>query len=1296
MAFSTPPIKTSASRDGQFRGSLLRSLVQTLLLLTLIPMSVMAGAAYIRARTLLQEQAVSQMQSLVTRQLEQVELSLKIKSIRLDRLVHRSDLAADIEQALNANRQSTEFQAIREQVIAEFQSPDADQTTPTFNQVMLLRPDGLIQVASLTQWEGLSIAGSVDLDAVMDDEQRSLMLYDLQPLYPDQLVLLTIQPYRTSSDSLIGIVIGVTESESLAGILQPLVSLSPSGEAFFVTASGQLIGIDPFTQELKLLDPSVSQEQALSIAFERMMAEEESQLASLEFIDEDGIDSLAQAQWLSDMKGGIVLEVHKSTVFGRIDSLIPFTIFILLATLIVMGLVIYAGSNRLIKPVTALTKITRRFADGEMSERAPIHSNDEIGMLAHSFNQMADELAGLYRSLEDKVEERSQQIRTAAEVAQNITASTDLNELLVKTTRLIVERFGYYQASIFMLDRSGKIATVRASDGPAAREFIEQSHSLEVGSASIIGWVSANNQPRVASDVSDDPVHFRNYLLPATRAEAGIPIASGDLVFGVLDVQSTEPNAFDNETITVLQTIANQIAVAINNSSLAQSTQVNFQELERLYRYSRLIAQAKTSSEVFQAIDNALKESPLVNAIFTARGDHFEVTTLNDIQRHPVWDSMPRNINITPSEILKKLGGETIFTVGNIVLPPELSRLPEVLGCTTVAFIPIIPGDEITALLMLGSRGQPVTHAAIQPFVSMADLAAITLEKIITTEATEERIRQLNALTSIGQIISSANHADTLYITLHSQVQNVIGNYSFTVALYDDKTETIQVPYNYEDGLVSAIDTFPLGEGLTSILIHSKRPLLLVEDTESRALALGAKIVGRPAKSWMGAPMILNNEAIGALIVQDLENEHAFSEGDLQFLMALANQVSGVINTIRLLDDSRERAIQLETAAEIARDISSSLNLDELLPKAVNFVRDRFSFYYAAIYMLDLPGESAVIREATGEAGSQLKRSAYKLGVGSKSIVGYVASRGEALVVNDVSKDPTYLANPLLPDTKAEAAIPLKVSERILGVLDVQSTDLHSFTQDNLQALQILANQLSIAVVNTELFSETQEHLSQHRLLHHITTSAASGTTLEEALDSAVSGLQVTLGGDRVSILLVDRDRKNLEVKAAVGYSEDVHSVTVPFGNGITGWVATHRRPLRIDDVTQDPRYIQISPNTRSELAIPLIYRNEILGVLNVESEQAGAYTENDQEMLGTLGGSLAAILANARLLEQLRAQAERERLLYEITGKIRRSTDMQTILATTASELTKVLSARRTQIKINVEDTNPTEGGAV
>jgi GAF domain-containing protein len=461
---------------------------------------------------------------------------------------------------------------------------------------------------------------------------------------------------------------------------------------------------------------------------------------------------------------------------------------------------------------------------------------------------------------------------------------------------------------------------------------------------------------------------------------------------------------------------------------------------------------------------------------------------------------------------------------------------------------------------------------------------------------------------------------------------------------------------------------------------------LLNSNVREQAESLGAKLDGKPAKSWLGVPLVVNDQAIGAIITQDLKEENTFNQDHLDYLSTLADQVARILFNARLLDEGHNQINKMQSAAEIARDISSALNLDELLLKAVNLIHERFDFYHAAIFLIDSGENNAVIREGTGEAGMQMKREGHKLAVGSKSIVGFVAGQGEPLVVNDITHDATHLPNPLLPDTRAEAAIPLKRGERILGVLDVQSTVPYSFSPSDIKIFQTLADQLAIAVTNTELFADTQEHLSQHRLLHHITTSAASGTTLEEALNSAVEGLQVTLGGDRVAILLSDAERKNLTIKAWTGYSESASSMIVPFGSGVTGWVAAHRKPLRVDDITQDTRYIQVSSNTRSELAVPLIFRNDMLGVLNVESELVAAYNETDEEMLGTLAGSLAAIIANARLVEQIRRQAERERLLYEISSKIRRSTDMQTILSTTIQELSRATGARRTQISVGIE----------
>jgi GAF domain-containing protein len=678
-----------------------------------------------------------------------------------------------------------------------------------------------------------------------------------------------------------------------------------------------------------------------------------------------------------------------------------------------------------------------------------------------------------------------------------------------------------------------------------------------------------------------------------------------------------------------------------------------------------------------------------ITVYFVVAGNRLQLIHYSDPQGRDAQATIPRiaEFSLNEMEYHLKDGPVLVDLQNELTHPPPLTAYAHQLGCEAAAYVPILQNGKLRGLVLIGSReGQALNEDVVDSFTRTIRLTMSALEESSIQSRDDRHSREMSALNALAANAATANDLHVFYTAIHDQIRSVVGDHGFVIALYDQHTNSINIPYLYEEGNFSSIDTFPLGEGLTSILIRTREPLMLVEDTEKRAIAMGAKIAGRAAKSWLGVPMIAHGEAIGALIIQDLENEHSFTENDLRFVTAVTNQVSGAIYNIRLLEQTRRTALQFETAAEIARDISSSLELDELLQKAVNLIRERFDFHHAGIFLKDLPGEFVVIREATGEAGAQMKRAGYKLGIGSKSIIGFVAVRGEALVANDTARDATYFPNPLLPETRSEAAIPLKVGEKIVGVLDVQSKQPYAFAEDNLRTLQILADQMAIAVVNTELFAETQEHLAQHRLLHHITTTAASGTTLEEALQSAVNGLQVTLGGDRVSILLTDREKKMLHVRAAVGYADDVFNLRIPLGSGITGWVAAHRKPLRIGNVLQDARYIEGSPNTRSEMAIPLLYRSELLGVLNVESEQLSAYAENDEEMLGTLGGSLAAIIANARLLEQIRAQAERERVLFEISDKIRRTTDMETILTTTVSELTRATGANSTRIKVGLK----------
>lgn len=906
----------------------------------------------------------------------------------------------------------------------------------------------------------------------------------------------------------------------------------------------------------------------------------------------------------------------------------------------------------------------------------------------HEINQTNTSLQEIKNSLIQQVDDRESQYHLLVEISKNIPSVKNIDELLNYIARQLVGRFKYLHASIFLLDETGQFANLRASDGISRNNNTEE--QIPLNSTSVISWVITNKELYRTSTNLDNSPNIMQEMLHENNYEICAPIVHGSKALGAVHVQTPQPERLNEESLMIIQSLAGQIAVAINNSASSDYTKMDLQNFNEVMNASNSIAQAQKEDDLYSAVQRVFENTPYIGILLVTESGGMRVAAgpdyLLEKERAGSWGMLDIQESALPANFIS---GVVVGSISDFsTMPPDFLKILDGFNFGKAGVIPVLRASRLAALLIVASKGgEIITHDSIRPFLNIAELTISTIERIRAEKNIEQRLSELESIAMTSQAISTSSDIHSLFSILHEHIREKMGDINFLVAIYEPSTNSINIPYLYEKGEnITRLESFPLGEGLTSILIRTKQPLMIVEDTERRAIALGAKVVGQPAKSWLGAPLIVAGDVLGAMIAQDVENEYAFDDGDLRFMSTLSSQVAGAIYNIRLLDETRRRAVQLQTASEIARDISGSLDINELLVEAVSLIRERFNFYHASIFLLDGTGEYAVIREATGEAGAQMKRAGHKLKVGSKSIVGYVTSSGEPLVVNDITRDATYFANPLLPDTRSEIAIPLKVGARTLGALDVQSNQPYSFSEEDINVLRILADQLSIAVVNSELFAETQEHLSQHRLLHHVTTAAASGTTLDEALASAAQGLQVTLGGDRVAILLANREKQMLEVRAVAGYSEEVKQITVPFGEGVTGWVAVNHQPQRIDDVLKDPRYIQAGANIRSELALPMVYRGEVLGVLNVESDQPSAYSENDEELLGTLGGSLAAIIANARLLEQIRHQADRERLLFEVTSKIRRSTDIQTIMATTATELSKALGARRAGIKIAVD----------
>lgn len=341
--------------------------------------------------------------------------------------------------------------------------------------------------------------------------------------------------------------------------------------------------------------------------------------------------------------------------------------------------------------------------------------------------------------------------------------------------------------------------------------------------------------------------------------------------------------------------------------------------------------------------------------------------------------------------------------------------------------------------------------------------------------------------------------------------------------------------------------------------------------------------------------------------------------------------------------DLERRSIQLQTAAEIARDIAGAEKLDELLTNAVKLVYERFNFYHAGIFLVDDKREYAVLRASASEAGRKMLEQGHKLKVGEVGIVGYVTRTGEARIAFDVGKDAVHFRNPLLPHTRSELALPLRSSERIIGALDVQSTQEAAFSEEDITVLQTLADQLAVAIEKAALVSRLENALAE--------TEAFYQMQVQEAWS----------------------DPKRLPAHTSFAYN---HIEVLPAKQDI---------PAEIWEELRKGKTVQFNGITqRPSLAVPVLLRGEIIGVIGIEEEDTEpTWTQDEIAIVEAVAAQAGLTLENARLLEETRLRAARERLVGEITTRIRASNDPQVILQTALVEIRQALKAHRVQVLV-------------
>lgn len=288
----------------------------------------------------------------------------------------------------------------------------------------------------------------------------------------------------------------------------------------------------------------------------------------------------------------------QNTTQAQFTSGLRTATIILLGLLVISILISLAIGQVIAAPVSRLTQVANEIVDGNLSAQAAVPSRDEVGALAQAFNTMTTRLRETLQGLEQRVEERSSELRVAndrnerrarqfeaiAHVAATISSTRDLDTLLTQVTTAISSRFGFYHVGVFLLDPRREYAVLSAANSEGGQKMLARRHKLRVGETGIVGFVTHTGKPRMVLNTGEDAVFFNNPDLPETHSEVALPLLVENVVIGALDVQSTEPNAFNQEDVNILATLADQVSIAIQNSRQYDATQKALAEADAVSR----------------------------------------------------------------------------------------------------------------------------------------------------------------------------------------------------------------------------------------------------------------------------------------------------------------------------------------------------------------------------------------------------------------------------------------------------------------------------------------------------------------------------------------------------------------------------------------------------------------------------------------------------------------------------------------------------------------------------------------
>jgi NtrC-family two-component system sensor histidine kinase KinB len=544
---------------------------------------------------------------------------------------------------------------------------------------------------------------------------------------------------------------------------------------------------------------------------------------------------------------------------------------------------------------------------------------------------------------------------------------------------------------------------------------------------------------------------------------------------------------------------------------------------------------------------------------------------------------------------------------------------------------PIVVEDRFLGLLVGEAVGSDLSEPsmAFEHLGRMLTLLATKeLEKRAIAQGTLEGSGEINLLYTLGEAAGAYLDLGEITKLVLQESGRIIKADKGAVMLIDEATGRLVVKASY--GLGEGFQEEPLGRAVAEEVARSGKAQIVNEPGRGGGL-----------RSLLCAPLEAQGKVIGLISLADKKSGQIFTAADKELLITLAAQAAIAIQSAWLYEMTAQalaqRIEELSTTAEIVRELTAaSLDLERFIDLMLDRAMQATGAEYGAIALRDERAGGLLLLSQRGYPPGILEPYRYEPWPIERGIMGRVVETGAVVLVPDVSQDPDYIE--VMEQVRSHLAVPIVREGEVVGVLCLESSEVAGFSERDAGFMSHLCGHAAIAIENARLYENISERMRQAMVLQRVSSRLMRTLNVDQLLGEILEVLERSFGYLHCAVLLVDEATGELYTRASRGYPrEAVERRRVKVGGeGIAGWVAAHKVPLNVPDVTEDPRYVEGVRGIRSEIAVPMLSSEKVIGVLDVQSPRVNVFNEDDLRVLSSLATHITIAIEEARLFEQV------------------------------------------------------------